>query len=301
STSEEDIKRAFLSATAPTDMTPIQRRPLLRLNDGRFLVLDTAFLLDKTGPGVFWTMRDFLDRKEADRAFEFRGVLLEAYAHWFWKEDYQGSGRYTPNVHFGDGAEAFDAVLIEDGVLIVLEYKSGALPAPAKHSFDEAKLVEAIGQKYVRSEKGERKGVLQLQQNIIRFLKGEELNEIGLSRSDVHTIHPMIVAVDSSLTSPLVGNHLDLKLERGVIRKLNRRIALAPLQLATFADLERLLPYTVSVSFTRMLETATKSKFQAGNFRQRARRSIEKAQSGRDIVKERWMTLTDGMRQLFPA
>ncbi len=63
-----DLLDALQRSTLPTDVTPIQRRPLLRLEDGRFLVLDTAFLFDKAGTGVFWALREFLTDKEAGRA-----------------------------------------------------------------------------------------------------------------------------------------------------------------------------------------------------------------------------------------
>jgi hypothetical protein len=46
-----DMREALQGITLSTDMAPLQRRPLLRLDDGRLLVLDTSYLLDKTGTG----------------------------------------------------------------------------------------------------------------------------------------------------------------------------------------------------------------------------------------------------------
>jgi hypothetical protein len=167
-----DLRDAARRATLPTDVSPIQRRPLLRLDDGRFLVLDTAYLLDKAGSGIFWTLREFLTDKEAGRAFEFLGELLEQYLHWYWQRAYQGTGKYTPRAHFTNGDEAFDAVLAERGTLVTIEYKSGMLAADAKNSFAARSITDAIDRKYVSSERGEPKGTGQLHAGIKRFLGG---------------------------------------------------------------------------------------------------------------------------------
>ena len=257
----DDLCHALQRTSLATDVSPIQRRPLLRLDDGRFIALDTAFLLDKAGIGLFWTLREFLNDKEGARAFEFLGVLLERYAHWFWQRTYQGAGTYTPNVHFPDGDEAFDAVLVERGTLVAIEYKSGMLAADAKHGFAARTITDAIDRKYVSSERGARKGIGQLHESIKRFLGGEPLGEAGPTPEQIHTIHPVIVAADPALTGPLVSRYLDRKLERRHLRSKGRHVAVAPLQLATFADIERLLPYTAGVSITGILEAANKGRF----------------------------------------
>lgn len=290
-----DLCDALQHTTLPTDVSPIQRRPLLRLADGRFLVLDTAFLLDKAGSGVFWTLREFLTKEEAGSALEFLGVLLEKYAHWFWQKSYQGAGTYTPSVHFPDGDEAFDAVLIERGTLVTIEYKSGMMAADAKHSFAARAITDAIDRRYVASARGARKGIGQLHEGIKRFLGGEPLTEARLAREHVHTIHPVIIAADSALTSPLVLQYLDRKLERPLLRSKGKRVVVAPLQLATFADFERLLPYTAGVSFAGILEAANRMPFPAGNLRQRARTAIAGITPGRDLVKREWEALTAEM------
>ena len=85
-----------------------------------------------------------------------------------------------------------------------------------------------------------------------------------------------------------------------VLRTYCKRVALAPLQIATFPDLERLLPYTQAVSFVSMLEAANKSQLRAGNFRQRSRQSIENATPDRDFVKGRWHQLAAEMSSYLP-
>lgn len=293
-----DLRRALQTTTLPTDVSPIQRRPLLRLEE-RFLVLDTAFLLDKAGVGVFWALREFLTPEEAKRAFEFLGILLEKYAHWFWETAYQGTGTYTPNTRFPDNDEAFDAILMERGTLVAIEYKSGMLAAEAKHSFAADMITDAIDRKYVTSQRGERKGIAQLRRGIERFLRGEPLGKAPLTREHIHTIHPVIIAADPALTGPLVSRYLDRKLDRRSLRSKGRHIAVAPLQLATFADIERLLPYTSSVSVTEILEAANKEAFPSGNLRQRARTAIFGVKPGRDPVKEAWEALASEMLALL--
>lgn len=295
-----DLRDAVQGTTLPTDVSPIQRRPLLRLDDGRFLVLDTAYLLDKAGSGVFWTLREFLTDREAGRAFEFLGELLEQYAHWFWQRAYQGTGKYTPRVHFPNGDEAFDAVLVERGTLVTIEYKSGMLAADAKYSSAARTITDAIDRKYVTSDRGEPKGTGQLHAGIKRFLAGELLREAGLTRGDVHTIHPVIITADPALTGPLVARYLDRKLERHLLRSTGKRVTVAPLQLATFADIERLLPYTAGVSVTDILEAANKTAFPSGNLRQHARAGIVGITPGRDVVKQEFEAICAEMLSFLP-
>ena len=171
----------------------------------------------------------------------------------------------------------------------------------AKHSFDDLQLLEAIDRKYVRSETGQKKGVGQLQSSLKRFLLGETLIEADVTRDKVHTIHPLIISADPALTSPLVAIYLDKKLDRSLIRLFCKRTALAPLQIATFADLERLLPYTNTVPFEAMLEAANESNLKGGNFRQRAREAIKSAAPGRDFVKDRWESLADELCGYLPS
>jgi hypothetical protein len=78
-------------------------------------------------------------------------------------------------------------------------------------------------------------------------------------------------------------------------------MAIAPLQIATFADLERLLPYTKTVPFEAMLEAANKSNLKGGNFRQRAREAIKSAAPGKDFVKDRWESLADELCGYLPC
>jgi hypothetical protein len=256
--------------------------------------------LDKAGTSAFWTLRQFLTDQEAGRAFDFLGVLLERYAHWLWQSSYQGAGTYTDNVHFRNGDEGFDAVLVERGTLVTIEYKSGMLAADAKHSFAAPTITEAIDRKYVTSERGERKGTGQLHAGIKRFLGGELLGKAGLTREHIHTIHPVIIAADPALTSPLVARYLDRRLERPLLRSKGRRIVVAPLQLATFADIERLLPYTAGVSVTGMLEAANKTPFPAGNLRQRACAALMGITSGRDLVKREFEAFATEMLSFLP-
>jgi hypothetical protein len=282
------LRAACSQAVSPTDLSPVQLWPILKLPDGRMVVLDTSFLIDKAGPGVFWIIRERLQEPEASRVFEFWGVILEAYAHWLWSNAYFGKGRYHDTVAFQFGEQAFDAVLVEESTMVAFEYKSGMLPLQAKQSFNGESLARAIEQKFVRSRKGAPKGISQLRNSLLRIASCERLGNHVQYLDNIRTIHPVLVVSEASLTAPFVANHLDLKLDRPSIRGKGKRISIAPLQIATFADLERLLPYTGSVPVVRMLEESNRFKFPAGGLRRRAGNAIIGAPRARSISEDLW-------------
>jgi len=205
-------------------------------------------------------------------------------------------------VLFANGDEAFDAMVVERGTLIAIEYKSGMLPTGAKHSFTAETITAAIDEKYVVTADGDPKGTRQLHEGIKRFFAGEPIGPTQLARNDIHTIHPIIIAADPALTGPLVGHYLDKKLERRLLRSKGKHIRVAPLQLATFADIERLLRFTNSVMVTTMLEAANakiRHSLPSGNLRQRAAAAIQGVMPGKDPIKDEWNLLLKDMRELF--
>lgn len=84
---------------------------------------------------------------------------------------------------------------------------------------------------------------------------------------------------------------LDGWLDRGELRLLNKRIALAPLQVGTLSDLLYLLPFTKSLSFSSMLEkgnvaSANNAMRLMGGLRDRIRGSLAGCAPDPDIVGE---------------
>jgi hypothetical protein len=151
-----------------------------------------------------------------------------------------------------------------------------------------------------RIERGARKGTGQLHESSRRFLGGEPISEPGLTREHTHTIHPVIITTDPALTGPFVARYLDRKLERRLLRSKGKHVAIAPLQLATFPDIERLLPYTTGVSVTGILEAANKSAFPSGNLLQRARAAIAGIKPSRDLLEQEWDAFSSDVLNFLP-
>jgi hypothetical protein len=176
-----DLKDRLKNSPHPTDFSPFQASPLLRHADGACLCLDPAFLQDKAGKGLFWTLRAKLNNPEGEKLKNLWGLLAEEYLHWLWEINYLGSGRYHRAPIFADGTSAFDACLIEGSTLTVFEYKTSSLTASAKHSFDPNTFGEDLHKKYaVFGPKP--KGVGQLQRGLQRLCDAEIITDVEFYR-----------------------------------------------------------------------------------------------------------------------
>lgn len=80
----DNLKTRLEATSRSTDFSPIQATPLLRHADGTSLCLDPAFLLDKAGKGLFWTLRERLTDREGETFKNLWGLLSEEYLHWLW-------------------------------------------------------------------------------------------------------------------------------------------------------------------------------------------------------------------------
>jgi hypothetical protein len=294
----EGLKARLQGTTRPTDFSPLQAYPLLRHADGACLCLDPAFLQDKAGKGLFWTLRAALTASEGEKLKNLWGLLSEEYLHWLWETSYLGSGQYLRDPKFADGMPAFDACLTEGSTLTVFEYKSSSLTASAKHSFDEQALAEDLHKKYaVFGSKP--KGIGQLERGLQRLCDGEVIP--GLEFSAVRKIFSVIVSLDEALVGLGLARYLDglLLPYRRAMSKRSRKV-FPPLFSVLVSDIEYVLPYTDNLPFWEMLERFAKAEpSRSGPLRLGITKSFASRTAGRDIIRERFDRVEKDFLRLF--
>jgi hypothetical protein len=200
----EDFFATELSSgrTAPFDMDVLRARPLL-LREDHYVILDALFALEKAGRGVFWSaVKSVSDTHERKQLLDAWGVLFERYVNDMLAASLPAECLLLRDPSFADGAQAFDAAVIEAGTLIVMEHKGGTMSSAAKYADDPVKLGEMLDKRFITGEGKERKGVAQVWNSLKKFVNGEHITStdgVAIRATDVHTIIPVLVHFDGAL------------------------------------------------------------------------------------------------------
>ena len=135
--------------------------PLVKLSENHIICVDISFLLDKLQTGVFWIIRDQLEKLKKDngqKIISLWGDVFEDYAASIIK---RGISSQKPSVercilspkYIGKGVnECTDIVVCSDDTLILLECKAPLLSATARFSGNFNKLRRELQTKLIRTE-----------------------------------------------------------------------------------------------------------------------------------------------------
>jgi|GEM_PF-1689527 len=216
------------------DFNAFRERPLLRLRDGREIVIDLHFLIENASVGVFWNVL----RRMSDTG---RKLFLSYWGNIFEKYVNLQLERHTP----ADGVLSFgcivdecevDAVLMLGRIAVVFESKAGMLPNAAKCSRDVITVRKAIERKFVSNTRGKQKGVRQLARSCSAISSGQ--SEFG----EVDQVFPILVVDEPSFQTPGINTCL-----AGRFAELaDRQDKIEPLAVFTIDEMETILPHVAA-------------------------------------------------------
>jgi hypothetical protein len=213
-----------------SDQRTLRNRPLLQLDDGRFLVVDLQFLFESASAGLSWSLAQRLTGKQRDLFFSYWGQLFESYSQRLLGHYYPGEP--IERMYGKDGQ--IDGFLQVGDDVIVFEMKAGFMRETARGSRDPAIIDAALRERFVENEKGERKGVRQLATTVSALLA---TGVPGVHFSD--RVYPVLVGEDPILQTLAVNTYLD-----DIFRQettVDGRVA--PLTVMLIDELEQILPY----------------------------------------------------------
>jgi hypothetical protein len=269
-----------------SDFLAFQRYPLVQISEVDYVCPDPAFLLDKCGKSLYWTLHDAQPGNQRHSLLTYWSALIERYVHWLFAQTYQGRGTVMPSPRFSNGDEAFDLMLVEGSCLIVIEVKASILTVQSKYGFSPQTLGEELHRKAITGEEGERKGVAQLHENLRRLLDGDEIE--GLDRGAIKTIYPALVFLDHSFTSPYLHQLYNEHFDRDALRRRPKR-TITPVYSLTLDDLENSLPYTDKFSFSEILDSYWRNnRDRPAERRQFQVPILDGKQPGKNVVRERF-------------
>jgi hypothetical protein len=197
-------------AQIQTDFSVLRRWPLVRLGPGGdgepiYRLLDRALLLDKLSDGAFYVTvaGGQADGLKPDAVPSVWGGLFEGFIHEMVANS-QLAGSYTPSpevVVSGAKGEIADAVVVNGGEIVVLEYKLSPLTASARRGSDARRMAADLFKTFA-GDKKKRKGIRQLVAAIQALLGGATVGPAALAIDG--SVYPLLVCWDSIVDAPMV-------------------------------------------------------------------------------------------------
>jgi hypothetical protein len=214
STSMTELKFAIQNETSTDprhDFVSFRSRPLLRVEEGKLLPADLAFVLEKCHTGVQWTIHDKLPIKRRQTVFNAWGVLFEEYVHWL----LEGIRTERPIRYIrapkwkNTKIESFDGILFQGEVLVPAEYKGGFLSRGARYSGNSGDLLAELDAKFATGcgQLAEKIDALFTEDDAIR----KELEELPLDH--FRSIVPILVLQDHIFRVPFLNWYLNKKFQ----------------------------------------------------------------------------------------
>jgi hypothetical protein len=257
----EQLADSFWNNFEKSGYKTLRERPIMIVADGRGMVLDPTFFIERVSIGALFHIVKGKTRSESNRIFAAFGDAFEEYVADMLKRMYPHSPGLVDRVMFGmkgrDGKGKkfeIDGAVFDVSKGIVLETKASFLREDAITSDDPEDFVRAIRASYgaATGENERDKGVAQLARSIGAIVRGEwtgERNEFAT----LSIIYPVLVAHDTRLDAPALGHFLEEEF-RSLLGTVPAGKRVAPLTVMTIQDLENLEKSINDFSLVNLLE-----------------------------------------------
>ena len=249
---DELAHKAKEMSSLPNEFSLWRKYPLVKISENQIMCVDIGFLMDKLETGVFWIIRDELDKEQKGKEtniFDMRGPVFEDYVASIIKRgtNLQPLSRKEtcipdPRYIQKEDNQCTDIMVCSREVLILIECKAHILSSKAKFSGDFSELHNAIISKIIAPN-----GKNQLW-NAIRNLghvdamKRREVN--GLDMSRIRQIFPVLVLSDRIFSLKFMNRFFDMEFQPFVdLDELKKDLEIMPLTVLTIDNLEDLEPY----------------------------------------------------------
>ena len=234
----------------PIEFRAWRKFPLVKLHENEIFSIDNGFLKDKLETGVFWIIRDKLEKDEKDKGnqiIQLQGEVFEGYAASIIERgiNAQTPSRVetcirSPKYIQKTEKECTDIAVCDGEALTLLECKSPVLAARTKFSNNFSNFRNGIRRNVM-------KGIKQLS-NAIQLLghaKESEMREVqGIDMSTVKKIYPVLVLSDPIFSLVFMNRYFNFEF-KNIVRycDLKPHLKIMPLSVLTVEDLEYLEPY----------------------------------------------------------
>jgi len=214
-------------------LEPFRSRPLIALEQDRFLCVDLALLTERMLSGLFWTLMEGSSTTERSDLLAAWGLLFENYINARMAPVF--GKRYLQNPCDRLGNQVTDAIVICRPDLVFLEFKASLVRDGVKYGFDFESLVHELQAKFLKDG--------QLGRAVRRVLDDAQLSRLLIPRERPMTLYPVIVALDHAAAAPLLSRALDELSREPEATSARSPLRIAPLTIMTADDAEGLLSF----------------------------------------------------------
>jgi hypothetical protein len=221
---------------------PMQARPILRSGNLAFC-LSKRFLAEKLGPGMYHTVLGGQpNRTQGDLFLTYFGYVFESYVHRLFLRIFPPSTalvqRYLWDVrHPETNQQIADGIIVYEGSLVLIETKATLFPIAVLASGDPIAINDKLEAIIFHSAR-------QLN-TLIGFIRAGKLAHLGLEPRTIKRFFPLVVSLQFVPLEHLLYNYImETISKQGCFRNRTDPTKgdpqVAPLQIASVADLERL-------------------------------------------------------------
>jgi len=257
----EELAISFWENFGRSGYRALRERPIMITADGRGMILDPTFFIERISIGALFHVAKGKKRSESLEIFTAFGNAFEEYVADILKRMYPSRPGLVDRVACGiEGQDArgrsfqIDAALADMPQAVVIETKATFLREEAIIDKNSQALVEEIRSKYgAASKKGERdKGVAQLARSIGAIVRGE-WEAPHREFEGITAIHPVLVVHDTRLDAPALGHFLANEFT-SLLGAVPAGKHVFPLTVMTIQDLENLEKSVSTFSFVNLLK-----------------------------------------------
>jgi len=247
SQSPEQLATSFWRDFDKVGYKVLRERPIMVTADGRAMILDPTFFIERISVGALFHVVKGRSRAESLRIFSAFGDAFEEYVADTLRRMYpRRTGLVDQLLFNAKGCDAqgkrFEIDATQFGVsdAVLIETKAVFLREDAIMSENPEDFVAALRKSYgaSRKDKERDKGVAQLARSIGAIVCGEWTGEHG-EFADLPMIYPVLVAHDTRLDAPALGHFLENEF-RALLGPVPQGKQVAPLTVMTIQDLENL-------------------------------------------------------------
>ena len=236
----------------PDEFRLWRQYPLVKLSENQVFCVDIGFLLAKIETGVFWILRDQLEKEKKNRGKKvigLRGEVFEDYAASIIErginsqpEPHRETYMIGPKYDHKAQTQATDIAVCGNDALVLLECKAPLLTARSKFSGDFFVFHNEMRSKVIaRNDKNQLWDAIQ---KLAHTNKKKRLGVKGLDMSKVKVIYPVLVLEDIIFSLLFMNWYFDSEFQRFVkYNDIRNDLQIMPLTVLTIDDLEDLEPY----------------------------------------------------------
>lgn len=316
-------EREAVDETTPFNFKPLRQRPILRVPDGRAIILDPVFYSERATVGPLFLITEGVPNKKANQIFGAFGETFEMYAKDIFERMYPDPGsvlakRFTYDLRGkdlnGKEIQLADACLNDVTELVLFEMKAIWVRDTVILDENHDRYLDHLRERYAigQSEKDRPKGIAQLARTISNVVGGT-WTPVGQEFGKVEKVYPVLLVHDSLLDTPVHASFLasefsnalkpDKIFQDGTMRKGRFRVApLTVMAIDLLESLETSIKYFRLMDLLRDYTTSSPDRIiSLHNFIAASPEYRGKIYASKSVASKSLEVLKETMQRIFPT